>query len=175
MKKLQVTIRVFPSAVCSKCGYEYYPTFITSKSHPCHCSECGEQNSMSRYYCGPWAKHVTVRMNKGCYDFLHPHNEEVQYIFNRLPEEFRLSRSFIAHDEICDLEDCSAVEVAELLVMEYKKYLYTSQLANIEVVLAWLQEHEDEQEKMRLEYNQQYAEYNLWMAYLELIRAGGKE
>ena len=97
----------------------------------------------------PRRNYVYIDMYEGHYDFLHPNETQYQYVFHNLPDGLQ-SMYIVKKDVDCD--DDSVIDAAREIKVIIEKYLYNSDKEKIAKVVNWLEEHEDEQYRILLEY-----------------------
>lgn len=114
----------------------------------------------------PKGAFVYVTLYTGHFDILHPDNIENQYSFHNLPKE--LHAHYVVKE---DLDTGDALYVAQELQQIYSHYLYTSSKDDIAKVVDWLEAHDDEQYRLKLEYEIAAAQYQIAEATKKLESA----
>ena len=137
---------------CPNCGYKNFNSFY---SFLAYCPNCG--NHLNHKYKVPH-KTVFVTKTQNHYDLFPPKDTQFHYHFYNLPEE--LVSSYIIEEDIY-IDNITPLEVAKEIQNMLNNYLYSNSKKDVDKVVTWLEEHEEEQEKMRLENKKAELEYEL--------------
>ncbi|MNB81415.1 hypothetical protein D3C75_281970 [compost metagenome] len=113
----------------------------------------------------PIKKFVTFYRTQGRYNLCST-EEDAQYIFINLPEDApkELRRGFLVDlekDAGYNENDMTAVELAGWIKSVYESYWIHSDVKKITALYEYLESIEEEQEKLRNEYELEYAHYQL--------------
>ena len=125
---------------CSSCDYEASRSFsgVLAKCPKCGGSVYrGQRNTLNPVY---------VIANYGSYNLMNPNEKQWNYNFFNIPKDFK--KSFTVDEEL-DFSD--PLDLAHSLKDIYSRYLYTSNKKEIENLLRWLEENEEEQAELRSE------------------------
>jgi hypothetical protein len=125
---------------CTSCDYESSRSFLGVLAK---CPKCG--GSISRGQRNT-LKPVYVLATFGSYNLIDPDAKQWNYTFFHLPEGFK--KSFTVDEEL-DFSD--PLDLAHSLRDIYSSYLYTSNKDEIEKLVHWLDENEEEQDELRSE------------------------